>query len=269
MSFYRYFWCLKTAISGPWEVLEKSLNFVLWVCYEPCLRVLGYVSLTVLTYGSRNLHICIEIMRVGCEGIGNMAEYQLRREWRVQVSPSRQQKIASLPIPNSIFFWRKGGPQTPHQTCVYGTPERPPVSPVLRVAQIPTFKRLASSLLWDFYRCFHSEAGSENEKLSLMLLVLADRYSWYVVIISYCLFICVIHVQMLAKFAEDDRIEQMNAQKRRMKHLEHQRAVEQMLEEQRRKAAAHQVCQLSVHCFNILLSNIYCSLVLEGCETCH
>ena len=30
MSFYRYFWYLKTAIIlGPWEVLEKSLNFVL------------------------------------------------------------------------------------------------------------------------------------------------------------------------------------------------------------------------------------------------
>jgi len=29
--------------------------------------------------------------------------------------------------------------------------------------------------------------------------------------------------QMLAKFAEDDRIELMNAQKRRMKQLEHKR----------------------------------------------
>lgn len=39
--------------------------------------------------------------------------------------------------------------------------------------------------------------------------------------------------QMLAKFAEDDRIEYMNAQKRRMKQLEHQRAVERLLEERR------------------------------------
>jgi hypothetical protein len=31
--------------------------------------------------------------------------------------------------------------------------------------------------------------------------------------------------EMLAKFAEDDRIEQMNAQKRRMKQLEHKREV--------------------------------------------
>ena len=30
---------------------------------------------------------------------------------------------------------------------------------------------------------------------------------------------------MLAKFAEDDRIEQMNAQKRRMKQLEHWRSL--------------------------------------------
>jgi len=35
MSFYRYFRCLKTAILGPWEVLEKSLNSVLSFCYEP------------------------------------------------------------------------------------------------------------------------------------------------------------------------------------------------------------------------------------------
>ena len=52
-------------------------------------------------------------------------------------------------------------------------------------------------------------------------------------------------VQVLAKFAEDDRIEQMNAQKRRMKQLEHQRAVERMLEERRIQSAARQV-RLSV-----------------------
>jgi len=28
---------LETAILGPWEVLEKSLNSVLSVCYEPCI----------------------------------------------------------------------------------------------------------------------------------------------------------------------------------------------------------------------------------------
>jgi hypothetical protein len=31
---------------------------------------------------------------------------------------------------------------------------------------------------------------------------------------------------MMAKFAEEDRLEQMNAQKRRMKQLEHQKAVQ-------------------------------------------
>jgi len=49
-------------------------------------------------------------------------------------------------------------------------------------------------------------------------------------------------MQMLAQFAEDDRIEQMNAQKRRMKQLEHQRAVERMLDERRKQSAARQVC---------------------------
>ena len=44
-----------------------------------------------------------------------------------------------------------------------------------------------------------------------------------------------ITLQMLAKFAEDDRIEQMNAQKRRMKQLEHKRAVEALIEDRRRR----------------------------------
>ena len=42
---------------------------------------------------------------------------------------------------------------------------------------------------------------------------------------------------MLAKFAEDDRIEQMNAAKRRMKQLEHKRAVDKLLEERRAQFA--------------------------------
>ena len=46
---------------------------------------------------------------------------------------------------------------------------------------------------------------------------------------------------MLAKFAEDDRIEQMNAQKRRMKQLEHKRAVEQLLQDRRAQYAADRV----------------------------
>jgi len=41
--------------------------------------------------------------------------------------------------------------------------------------------------------------------------------------------------QMLAKFAEDDRIELMNAQKRRMKQLEHKRAAENLLAARRER----------------------------------
>ncbi|KAM6426149.1 meiosis-specific nuclear structural protein 1 isoform 2-T2 [Liasis olivaceus] len=43
---------------------------------------------------------------------------------------------------------------------------------------------------------------------------------------------------MLAKFAEDDRIEQMNAQKRRMKQLEHRREVEKLIEERHKQFVA-------------------------------
>lgn len=46
---------------------------------------------------------------------------------------------------------------------------------------------------------------------------------------------------MLAKFAEDDRIEQMNAQKRRKKQLEHKRAVEKMIEDKKRQQEAQKV----------------------------
>jgi hypothetical protein len=52
--------------------------------------------------------------------------------------------------------------------------------------------------------------------------------------------------QMMAKFAEDDRIEQMNAQKRRMKQLEHQKAVEQMLEERRNQIARQKEKELEM-----------------------
>lgn len=38
---------------------------------------------------------------------------------------------------------------------------------------------------------------------------------------------------MMEKYAEDDRIEQMNAQKRRMKQLEHKRAVENLIQQRR------------------------------------
>ncbi|XP_019474816.2 meiosis-specific nuclear structural protein 1 [Meleagris gallopavo] len=44
--------------------------------------------------------------------------------------------------------------------------------------------------------------------------------------------------QMQAKFAEDDRIEQMNAQKRRMKQLEHRKAVEKLIEDRHKQFIA-------------------------------
>ncbi|XP_069480992.1 meiosis-specific nuclear structural protein 1 [Ambystoma mexicanum] len=49
---------------------------------------------------------------------------------------------------------------------------------------------------------------------------------------------------MMAKFAEDDRIEQMNAQKRRMKQLEHKRAVEQLLIDRRQQLLADKAREL-------------------------
>ena len=62
----------------------------------------------------------------GGEGVENVIECRLRRDWRVQVSPSKQREIASLSIANSIFFWRKGlFPDSPPKS-------RPPVSPVFR-----------------------------------------------------------------------------------------------------------------------------------------
>lgn len=39
--------------------------------------------------------------------------------------------------------------------------------------------------------------------------------------------------RMMAKFAEDERVEQLSAQRRRMKVLEHKRATERMIEERR------------------------------------
>ena len=50
---------------------------------------------------------------------------------------------------------------------------------------------------------------------------------------------------MLAKFAEDDRIEQMNAQKRRMKQQEHKRAVEQLIADRREQFARDKARELA------------------------
>ena len=67
----------------------------------------------------------------------------------------------------------------------------------------------------------------------------------------------------MAKFAEDDRIEQMNAQKRRMKQVEHKRAVDVLLDDRRRKMAVDKVCihqlfQRELHRYfsNVKLMNV-------------
>lgn len=63
---------------------------------------------------------------------------------------------------------------------------------------------------------------------------------------------------MMAKFAEDDRIEQMNAQKRRMKQLEHKREVEKLIEDRRRQHEADMV-QITL-CVYIITSRTRWSL---------
>lgn len=57
---------------------------------------------------------------------------------------------------------------------------------------------------------------------------------------------------MLAKFAEDDRIEQMNAQKRRMKQLEHRRAVEKLIEERKQQHQADMVTTVDQWWANVM-----------------
>lgn len=62
---------------------------------------------------------------------------------------------------------------------------------------------------------------------------------------------------MLEKFAEDDRIEQMNAQKRRMRQLEHKRAVEKLIEERREQFQRERVRdQISIPFFEFVQT--YC-----------
>ena len=55
---------------------------------------------------------------------------------------------------------------------------------------------------------------------------------------------------MLEKFAEDDRIEQMNAQKRRMKQLEHKRAVEALIEDRRQQFQRERVRRCRANSFS-------------------
>lgn len=64
---------------------------------------------------------------------------------------------------------------------------------------------------------------------------------------------------MLEKFAEDDRIEQMNAQKRRMKQLEHKKAVEKLIEDRRiqfqRERVRRHVSSKCSRCVVLLYTN--------------
>lgn len=61
----------------------------------------------------------------------------------------------------------------------------------------------------------------------------------------------------MAKLAEDDRIKQMNAQKRRMKQLGHKRAVDRLLEERQ-----HQRTTDKVHIMKIFI-RIICMYLLS------
>ena len=63
--------------------------------------------------------------------------------------------------------------------------------------------------------------------------VLIEARAFLFILMITCLHQSCFFFQMLEKFAEDDRIEQMNAQKRRMKQLEHKRAVEKLIEDRR------------------------------------
>merc|ERR1719334_2843602 len=46
--------------------------------------------------------------------------------------------------------------------------------------------------------------------------------------------------EMMEKFAEDDKLEQINSNKRRMKQQEHKRAVQKLLEDRRKRFAEEQ-----------------------------
>lgn len=56
--------------------------------------------------------------------------------------------------------------------------------------------------------------------------------------------------RLMAKFAEDDRLEQMNAQKRRMKQVEHAREVQRLIDERRKmyeEQKAREEAELAAH----------------------
>lgn len=60
----------------------------------------------------------------------------------------------------------------------------------------------------------------------------------------------------MAKFAEDDRIEQLSAQRRRMKQIEHRRAVERLIED-RRAQFQQQKVQLAYTSYHMKIEVLY------------
>jgi len=72
-------------------------------------------------------------------------------------------------------------------------------------------------------------------------------------------------IQMLDKFADDDRIDQLNAQKRRAKQMEHRRQIEKLLEDRReafdneRMAEARE--QMYIHIYIYIYIYILCMCV--------
>ncbi|XP_075753421.1 meiosis-specific nuclear structural protein 1 [Pelodiscus sinensis] len=69
--------------------------------------------------------------------------------------------------------------------------------------------------------------------------------------------------KMLAKFAEDDRIEQMNAQRRRMKQLEHRKAVEKLIEERHKQFLADKERELEERQLEERRQGNICAIVEE------
>jgi hypothetical protein len=78
---------------------------------------------------------------------------------------------------------------------------------------------------------------------------------------------------MMAKFAEDDRLEQMNAARRRMRQAEHAREVQRLIDERRRmyaeakardeaEQAAVAAEQVRVRGVGVLLSTVF--LIMKG-----
>jgi len=88
-----------------------------WIIPLGSHGVWGYIHPHFLNiWASLFVQICIETVRVGwgnCIGDSTVQKVSNSR-------PSRQQEIASPPIPNSFFLWGKvGPPDSPQNSCVW------------------------------------------------------------------------------------------------------------------------------------------------------